>query len=528
MSIPRFFVNLCILIALLPAHIQAQTAYLQSTELVEGDIAVLIVEFENEVPSLFPLDTTPLLSDFEVLQVKPALRREQTANSVVNIMRWEVELYPRKTGRLRIAPLTVRGQQTPEIILQFDSQNQYTGPRGNIFLEVSADQSTAFVDQQIILTIRLFHNRALRRGTIYDLKLDNFDIYPLGTDRRYTEVIDTENFTVLERKLVLFAREPGDLQIPAMEFRGELESDMKRRIIRYSSAINLNILPAIDNTTAEFWLPATAFEVSQQWFQKQGTLFSGDAISRKVTIRANGIGAANLPENLISQNNPSFEIYADQPQRIDSFDYSGIIGELEQTHVIVFTEPGLVEILDTEIHWWDITAAMERRIVLPGKKLTIALAESDAGSQISQQTKPILSQTEIVIVLCITTILIIVAGIIGYHGLFDVNDKAIPFSIRQLKKACYSGNARGTHQQLIYLAAKEIKDKPRPGLFDLVNASNSLQFKQQLRLLDQALYGIPPSSWQGHRLWHAYREHNRSLSSKSKEIQPQLPALYPG
>ena len=524
----RLFIFLGLVISLLTFSGRSQTtAYLQSTELVDGDIAVLIVEFENNVPSLFPLDTTPLLTDFEVLQVKPALRRQQTGSRVVNILRWEVELFPRTSGRLRLPPLTIKDQQSPELSLRVDDRSQSGESHGKFYLEVSADKTTAYVEEQIILTIRLFHDQPLSRGIIYDLRLDDADIYPLGADRRFQQIINGKRFTVLERKLMLFARESGMLEIPAIEFRGELESDLKRRIRRRSSAFDLTILPAIVRSTSENWLPASGFEISQQWFQKQGNLFSGDSISRKLIVRANGLAAASLPRNLIFQESSRFEVYADQPKRFDSYDDKGITGELEQTFVIVFTQPGRVEIADSEIRWWDVSAGVERLITLPGKTITVAVPESNIGSITSEQPKDILFNWKTSFFVLIATLPAVIACFFGYRCLFRRNRSAIAFNRHRLKRACQSGNIRAAHEQLLYLAAIELKNEPNPGLYDLISISSSPQFTQQLRLLDQALYGMPADPWQGDELWKAYRQHKPAHLSNSKKYLERLPALYP-
>ncbi|NNE63985.1 MAG: hypothetical protein HKN34_07880 [Gammaproteobacteria bacterium] len=525
----RLFVCLALLIALLPSPGRAKaTAYLQSTELVEGDIAVLIVEFENNVPSLFPLDTTPLLVNFEVLQVKPSLRRKQKDNKMINIMRWEVELYPRKSGRLQLPPLTIKDHQSPELSLRVTELYQAVQSQQEFYLEVSADKNSAYVGEQIILTIRLFHSRPLSHGIIYDLRLNDVEIYSSGPDRRFRKVINDRPFTVLERKLVLFAHKAGILQIPAIEFRGELESYEKRRIRRRSSSFDLNILPAIVGSASEHWLPASGFEISQQWFQEQGILSSGDSISRKLIIRASGIAAASLPGDLISQTNSRFEVYADQPKRFDSYDDKGITGELEQTFVIVFSEPGRVEITDSEIRWWDVSAGVERLTILPGKTITVAVPGSTVVSKTSEQPADILFHRKKIFFVVIALLLVVAAGFFGYRCLFKLNRSAIVFNRRRLKRACRAGNIHAAHEQLLYLSAIELKHKPKPGLYDLISLSGSPRFKQQLRLLDQVLYGMPAGPWRGDQLWKAYRQNKPAHLSKTKKHLDQLPALYGG
>ena len=530
MLIQRLFVCVCLglLIALLPSTGRAKaTAHLQSTKLTEGDIAVLVIEFENNVPSLFPLDTTPLLADFEVLQVKPSLRRKLKGDKKVNILRWEVELYPRQNGYLSIPSLKLKDQQSPELSLRVDDRNQADESKQEFYVEVSTDKDSAYVGEQIILTIRLFHSQPLSSGIIYEPSFDGVDVYSSGPDQRFRKIINDRSFTVLERKLLLFAREPGSLEIPAIEFRGEPGSGRKHRIRRHSSAFNLDIIPAIISSASNHWLPASGFEISQQWDQKQEKLFSGDSISRKVIIRANGLAAVDLPANLLSQKSAKFEVYADQPKRLNSFDDSGVRGELEQTFVIVFSEPGQIKIADTVIRWRDVSTDTEQRVSLPGKTISVSLPAIKTKSQNPEQQNKnwlyrITNQSAAIVI----SLAIVICFFISLW-LSKRNRSSAAFNRRKLRNACMSGNISVAHEQVRNLAAIRFKNKPNPGLYDLISNSDSPQFQHQLRKLDRAVYGVAGESWHGDELWRAYRQLKSVHLSRPKKHLKQLPALYP-
>ena len=91
-----------LLLCVIPAVCLAQTAYLHSSEIIEGDIATLIVEYHNNMPSLFYLDTSPLEKSFQVLDVRPNVKNERVNNKIFNTMHWEVQIYPKTTGIIKI------------------------------------------------------------------------------------------------------------------------------------------------------------------------------------------------------------------------------------------------------------------------------------------------------------------------------------------------------------------------------------------------------------------------------------------
>lgn len=504
---------------------QAQTAFLKSADILEGDIAVLVVEFQNKVPSLFPLDTTPLQADFEVLQVRPSLRRKQSLENVVNIMHWEVELFPRSTGNLKIPPLNIKGEHTPALVLEVEPRNAQNDDGTKIYIETTGDHKSPYLGQQIIISVKLFHNRPLRRGILYDLKLDQAEIYPLGDDKRYRQIVDGESFTVLQRKLAIFAKKPGVLIIPAVEFRGELESSNDRRIKRTSSPLAINLLPpALEEYPGDEWLPASNLEVSQQWLHADRKLSIGDSISRKIVLRAKGLPASALPETLFLDSNNQFEVYADQAQRIDMFTDNGLIGELEQTHAIVFTGSGEISIPDIQLRWWDVDEGIEKSALLPGKNLGVAMpVEKPAEKAQILTNKPDSLSKLLWITAAIVSLLII---IIASRRFVTSNPEPGSFSRRKLKQACYYGDARTARNLLIAWASSQIPQQSIPGLYDLIKETKSATFKQQLKALDSAIYGRNQSPWQGQKLWCSFVNHSEQVAELAIEKSARLPDLY--
>ncbi len=505
---------------------QAQTAILKSASIVEGDVAVLVVEFQNRIPSLFSLETTPLQQDFEVLQIKPSLRGKKYDDEVVNVMHWEIELFPKRKGFIKVPSLNIKGELTPQLMLEVKEWNEKNNGGEKIYIEVSADRKFAYIGQQVIVTLKMFNNKPFRRGILYDLKLDQVEIYPLGADKRYRQTIAGETFTVLERKLAIFAKYPGLLTLPAIEFRGELETINERRIKRVSPQLDLTLLAPDKEFSGDYWLPASDFEVSQKWFHLDKTLTTGDTISRKITFRARGLAAAALPEALLEYNNQAFEVYADQVQRVDQFRDDGTTGELAQTHAIVFTGSGKINIPPITVRWWDVDQGIEKTILLPGKVLLVQAPvkiatrpQTTAPEQ--PATNPVHSFTVIL------GLLLTLSGCYAAARWYLARKKRTTgFNRRKFKQACFSSDAPSARKLLISWAEETGTKQSTTGLYNLLYATESSEFKRQLMALDAALYGENQVSWQGHKLWYSFVENCHADSEKAKERNAHLPELY--
>jgi len=540
----------CLLLWVMPTVCLAQSAYLHSSEIIEGDIATLVVEYHNNMPSLFYLDTSPLEASFQVLDVRPNVRNERVNNKIFNTMRWEVQIYPRKTGIIRIPPLIIKGISTPELSLKVIDKASIKDSGERIFVTVRVDPEDPRIGEQIIVTIRLIHNKLLASGQLSEPKIKQGNIYRIGRDRHFDETIDGEIFGIIERKLALFADFPGSLVYPAVEFRGEIENDeinpahehrFKRRIKRDSLPVILDIQPKVAGYIGKHWLPAAEIEVSQQWYGLDGDLTTGDSLGRSLTIQADGLPAAALPENLFNLSNANFTVYPDKAQKENGVVSDRLNSRLDQAHAIVITGQGKITIPDINLSWWDTDEEIEKVVTLPGKTIMVSPPIITAvnkkpdltGKRVADSDRLILLKQRfatnwhwILAVVACALILIVY----WYAARVKLKQKPIlenRFSCRRFKKACFSGDKFTARAQLIALAREQWPGESIAGLNLLKSRSSSVNFSQQLACLDAVLYAQDQDQWQSRQLWQAFVEAGSQKCKRTPNISTNLPNLYP-
>ena len=121
-------------------HVGAQQVQLHASTIVPGDLAVLTVIYRNQRPSMFKLDTSPLEQDFDVIDVKSKISMDRQGGTFANRMIWRVMLAPKRSGLLRIPPLTIREAVTPELQLTVLPENPWLVSGEDIRLELSANK----------------------------------------------------------------------------------------------------------------------------------------------------------------------------------------------------------------------------------------------------------------------------------------------------------------------------------------------------------------------------------------------------
>ena len=177
-----FFLFCVALFIQLQSLSHAQTAYLRSSQVFTGDIAELIIEHNNRIPSLYALDTSVLEADFEVLDIKSSVSRMFESNKAFHRMRWQIEILPRSTGKLRIPPLQIGDVFTPVLMLEVIPQSAELRSANHVQVELQAEPETPYVGQQTQIVIRVIHNIPLFDGDLIDPTIDNADTYSHGTN----------------------------------------------------------------------------------------------------------------------------------------------------------------------------------------------------------------------------------------------------------------------------------------------------------------------------------------------------------
>jgi len=541
---------LYLFLCVIPTVCLAQSAYLHSSEIIEGDIATLVVEYHNNMPSLFYLDTSPLEKSFQVLDVRPNVRNERVNNKLFNTMRWEVQIYPRKTGIISIPSLVIKGASTPELSLKVIDKASIKDSGERIFVTVMVDPENPRIGEQATITVRLVHNKLLSSGQLTEPKIKQGDIYRIGRDRHYEEMIDGEIFGIIERKLALFARSPGRLVYPGVEFRGEIEDDgispideqtFKRRIKRESLPVILNVQPRVPGYTGKYWLPAADIKASQRWYGLDGDLTTGVSVSRSLTIQADGLPAVALPGDLFNLLDSNFTVYADKTQKENGVASERLSSRLDQAHAIVITGQGTIKIPDINFSWWDTDEDIEKKITLPGKTIMVSPPiNTEVNNKPASTEKrgadsdplPLLKQWLITDWnwILVATVCVLILIVCWYAANTKMKRKPVlenRFSLSRFKKACISGDASTARAQLIARAREQWPGESIAGLNLLKSRSNSVNLSKQLECLDAVLYAQDQDQWQGQRLWQAFIETGVQKHRSTAGVSKNLPGLYP-
>ena len=533
----------CLLFALSAAPAFAATAYLKPPAIFAGDIAELVIEYDSKMASLYALDSGPLATDFEVLDIKSRVFRIDQQASGRHRMQWRLQLLPRRSGSLVVPSIRFGDQSTAPQSLEVKPVPDDVRSSQQVFVELDSKPRSPYVGQQTLLSLRLFHNTPLRIDGLAEPRLPNAASYRDLEEKVYFVNRDGNEFRVLERRMLIFPRHAGELELPPAVLRGRLrqsaaavagDSPENRKVSRKSKPLHLQVRQPPSAFGGRYWLPARELVISQRLQPLDRELRIGDSIDWTLTLEAQGLPAASLPANLLEMETPNFAVYADQPRRSDRLVDGELLGRLEQRFAIIVTAAGSIELPGFVLAWWDLEADRERQARLEATQLGYAAAAAPGGDrgtaaaagqligfgeQGSRWLWPVASLAGGVLLL------------LTLRALWCRLERRIELLLRrqrlrgQLKQACRENRARRARALLIEWGRARWPGETINGLYQIRDRCRSARLADELTRLDAALFSRGDPAWRGRDLWSALARGRRDTDDSQRA--GRYSGLYP-
>lgn len=375
-----------------PAWGQTLDAQVDRTTIGDGETLQLILTVRGGDGGRDP-DVEPLNKDFEVLGSHQANRIQIVNGRSDSTKEWRFVLAPKRTGTLTIPALrlgALRSQPLSVTVRKAASGTQ--GKNRDIVLEASVDTDSPFVQAQVVLTLRLLHNVALREAALGKLALADAVVERLGDDVNFRVERDGKTFEGIERRYAVFPQRSGSLTIPPITLTAKVPDRRSRTMdsldpfgdpfnllqplqsIRVrSNEIVLNVRPPPASAQGGAWLPATDLTLEESWSTEPPALRVGEPVTRTLTLRADGLTAAQLP--VIEPGHwEGAKVYTDQPTLQTEPGRDGIVGTSQLKWAVVPSQEGKIVLPEVRIPWWDSRSHQLKAAVLPARTLEVLAA----------------------------------------------------------------------------------------------------------------------------------------------------------
>jgi len=361
----------------------------------------LVLRYDEQI------NTTPdyelLRKDFDILNTQSGTQMSIINGNMEASTEWKIALAPKRIGKLLIPSFTIDGAISDAIEMTIEGKSK--SPKNtdnNVTVEVETSKETSYVQEQIIVTLRLYTTVGLSGVDLQPLQVKDALVVNID-EKQYQTKINGRPGAVVETRYAVFPQQSGELIIPSMLYQVSVNSGQRdlwdrfygnnqNNILRLrTDEQRINVLPAPASVNAGDWLPALNVSLSEHWSTSLDSLKVGEPITRSITIKADGLTAGQInPLQLAPIDGLTF--YNDQAQTDDQKSANGVEGSRIETIAIVPTKAGHFTLPEVKLNWWDTKTNSIRTATLPAVSLTVGLGDM---SQLAAPTEEIEAPTSV-------------------------------------------------------------------------------------------------------------------------------------
>lgn len=338
-------------------------------------------------------DSSPLLKDFVVGRTSVSSQTSIVNFDTKRTTVWTTTLFPRKEGTFTIPALTIEGKRTQPINVQVIPVQEQSNVARDYFVTTDIDTKEAYLNQQLLYTVKLFLSSNIERGSLQAPEMQNAEITQLGEDKQYTDIVNGRRYQIIERQFAVVPQSSGEFILRGPIFTGEVMAantnqrfgffNRTQQINRVGPDITVNIKP-IPSDINYPWLPSEMVRVDEEW--PQGDVFvAGEPVTRIVTLTALGVVEEQLPD-IPEFYPPNFKLYPDQSNTTTVERNQNLISQRQTSLAIIPTESGTFVLPEITIPWFNTLTEKTEYATIPARTITVQAASNannantDAGS----------------------------------------------------------------------------------------------------------------------------------------------------
>lgn len=559
----------------------AVKAQVDRRQISVDDTFTLIVDMPSNGDDISP-DLSPLEKDFDVLGTTASSRIQIINGRSSSSRQWLINLAPKRVGQLTIPPLVLGNDKTNPVSISVIKATAAADAKKDVFLEAVVDTQSPYVQEQVLLTVKLFHRVKVREGALSKPQIDNATVERLGDDHAYETQRGGERYRVVERRYAVFPQKSGPITISGLHFDGKIPDprttnrgdffgrglfddpfDLLQPTISLrarADAINLTVKPIPAEAETSPWLPARDLQVKESWSDQKLSFVVGQPITRTLTLSAQGLTQTQLP----SIEPPVLDfanVYPDHHNKQTRIEQTGLVSDSEQKIAIIPTREGTFEIPPVKITWWNVTKDRQAYATLPARTITVSPAPNQTSAT-GQKALPARPSEAPIHNMEMETV--------DFESIRDnysekywrwggaaaafawilttwlwlrdrrrlkrdqttplahtaPNASKVSASRSAFKSACANQDPTGMRATLIAWVRSRYPDHQVHTLADVAKLANDENVASRIHALDRALYGADSGTWDATGFFDAV---DKAFSPKRKSVgkPPALPPLYP-
>jgi hypothetical protein len=488
-------------------------------------------------------DLRPLEPDFTVIGTAQQLSYTVINGVAQSSKQWTILLVAKKKGLLTIPSIQIGHERSSPRQVHITDRTKNTttstlhtpGEDRSAKLETTLSQTSAYINQQVIYTVKLYSDQPLMNGEYHAPRIKNGLLIPLGNGQRSQATLNGHDYAVDEQQYAIFPQKSGPLRITPPVFSSVVYNPVPRQLLLKGTKTSLTVKPVPTAYSSLHWLPAKKVTLSEQYDTTNPTLTSGSTVVRTIKLHAVGMPAELLPTIALT-NQPGFNVYPEKPTSKNALNQNNLMGTQTMNVSYLFHHAGHITIPPIDLAWFNTQTNQVEHATLPAhtfeitaKQMTPAVmptisaqTKAKAVSTVAASPPPHFRNIEILSGLAISILGICIAlGWIWHRK----RTKPTPI-IQPLRKSNMLRSPRDAKEAVLAWAAQQWPEETLLNLSDVISRVQDAKLKQALQQLSKTLYAQsnPQTQWNGKTLWRSLT-HYRAAKPTKKITQPSLPPL---
>ena len=496
-------------------------------------------------------DVSFLAQQFDVIDRTAASRINLLAGRTQQVYEWTYQLMPRRAGQFTLPALQFGSVLSNPVTIDVLPAPATPGQVADIFMEVEVEPARAYVQAQVIYTLRLFVGVGTSRATLTAPPVIGSEaiVERLGEDQRYQVDRGGRNFVVNERRYAIFPQQAGALTLgPATYEAMVIPNRGFSRVQRLrSEVVELEVLPAVPpppELAGAAWLPAKSLTLTETWADGSREFSVGVPRTRILTVAAEGLLETQVPE-LVLEQVAGIRQYPDQPELTRERTPEGLRVTRTERYAVIAQAAGEALIPAAEMPWWNVREERWEVARLEAESITVAAgkeAESvpTTGAQAVIPAGDFVTSTSywplvsaVLSLAWLTTILLWLRARFGVgkrkRDAEAIRVHAASRSSRRLSKqldaACRADDAARARDLLLEWAAQAFESDP-PTSLGALRERLPEALAAEVGALETALYGREARPWSGRGLAALADSLDSVKSAPEKGEEDPLAPLY--
>ena len=379
-----YSIALMVVMTLLCSHSWASlTATADRTIIDSNETLQLLVRLDSQALMGEP-DFSVIESDFEILSTSRQQQYSRVNGQTQSYTDWNLLLAPKRIGRLLVPSIKYKKDISNAIEITVRKATAASAAGQPVYTETLVDKSEVYIQEQLLLTHRLYTSVRLSDLGLDPLKVDDALMQKVS-ETQFQKNVAGKNYQVVEIIYALFPQASGKLQIPALRFSAYETSNNRyggfsargNRIIRNTDAKTIDVMTRPAHIDIDNWMPASSIRLEQQWSSPLDQLKVGEPVTRNISITASGLTGAQIMPLSLSESD-DYKVYPDQPQLGDSADAAGVTGIRRESFALVPNRPGEITVPAVSVRWWNSRKQRMQTATLDAVTLQVAAAEVSA------------------------------------------------------------------------------------------------------------------------------------------------------